>query len=424
MVSISTTSGHLTVVEVDGVIHARGIPYANARRYQNPTPVTTAGLSRDATRRGTVCFQSPSRLDSVTGPIVSDLKQSEDCLVLSVAAPVAADGLPVMVWFHGGAYMSGGGEAPKYDPDPLTKDGVVVVNVTYRLGGFGYLTPTGSAQCNLGLKDQIEALRWVSANITQFGGNPRNVTVFGQSAGGDSVLSLIASDITQGLFHRAIVQSAPIGLQQRRSALHDTAQHAYTGHFTDDPSSAPASEVLTAQTKVVAALRKARVLGGMPFGPVTGQTPLAANFDAALRDTAPLVELLIGHTKDDAAPFVFMNPKVMRLRRFGAIGRKLTAIIVSIATRRIFGVDNIRKTWLDAGGHVATYRFDWAPKDGTLGACHCLELPFLFGGDWSDAPMLGGQVPPERLTATMRQTWTSFAKSGVTGLHSDTLVFS
>ena len=203
------------VVDNDGVlVRARGIPYATAERFAAPVPVPDFQTPVNATVRGPACPQNESRLKFLNGRVAEDLAGSEACLVVSVTAPALADGLPVMVWLHGGAYQTGGGEAPKYDPDALVREGnVVVVNVTYRLGVFGYLVPDGAGVTNAGLRDQIAALKWVQRNIAAFGGDPSNVTVFGQSAGADSVVCLLVADGTEGLFHRAIMQSAPLGLR-------------------------------------------------------------------------------------------------------------------------------------------------------------------------------------------------------------------
>jgi para-nitrobenzyl esterase len=126
------------------LLRARGIRYGRADRFSAPHPIPPWSGVLDTTARGPACPQLPSRLEWVTGPVVDRLAMSEDCQVLSVTAPSDAIGLPVMVWFHGGAYVSGGGEAPKYDADDLARRGrVVVVRVTYRLGVLGYLSPTG-----------------------------------------------------------------------------------------------------------------------------------------------------------------------------------------------------------------------------------------------------------------------------------------
>ncbi|WP_256980373.1 carboxylesterase family protein [Rhodococcus sp. 14-2496-1d] len=418
-----TTSGDLEAVEADGLIHARGIPYATATRFRRPEPIDTPDTTRDATRRGPVCIQLPSRIDNVTGPMVDGLEQSEDCLVLSVTAPSVAEGLPVMVWLHGGGYVSGGGEAERYDADHLVREGVVVVSVTFRLGGFGYLTPKGSGDSNIGVEDQIAALRWVSINIARFGGDPRNVTLFGQSAGGDAVLALMACESAAGLFSRAIVQSAPLGLRSGRSALYDTARKAFAAHFRTDPATAPASDVLDAERAVTRAVRRFGAAGGMPFGPVAHLEPLAGDPDAALRRTAPGVELLIGHTRDDASPFVDVVSNMLWLNRFGIVSSVLTAPVVRLVTNLLFGVDGMVKMWHRAGGQVASYRIDWAPKGAPLGACHSIDLPLLFGDAWWDAPMLAGYAPPEALAAKVRRTWAAFAKEGVSGLPGRSMVF-
>jgi para-nitrobenzyl esterase len=144
------------LVDDDGVLtRARGIPYATSERFAAPMPAPTHTDALDATRRGSVCPQLPSRLESVTGPVVDGLAVSEQCQVLSVTAPSDGEGLPVMVWFHGGANLSGSGEAPIYDPDALVAEGRVVVTVSYRLAIFGYLNPNADGVGNLGLRDQI-----------------------------------------------------------------------------------------------------------------------------------------------------------------------------------------------------------------------------------------------------------------------------
>lgn len=415
-----TTSGDLVAIDVDGVTHARGIPYATATRFETAEPIDTPRITRDATRRGPACIQLPSQLDPVTGPMVDELAQSEDCLVLSVTAPTAAQNFPVMVWLHGGGYVSGGGEAQKYDADELAREGIVVVRVTFRLGGFGYLTPKGVGHSNLGVRDQIEALRWVSTNIGRFGGNPREVTLFGQSAGGDAILALMECESAEGLFSRAIVQSAPLGLRSGRAALYRTARKAFTDHFRTDPITAPASTVLDAEVAVTRAVRRFGAAGGMPFGPIGDREPMRAD---ALHRSAARVELLIGHTRDDAAPFVDIVSTALWLNRFGPISTALTAPVVRLVTTLLFGVDGMVKLWRRAGGRVATYRVDWAPSGAPLGACHCIELPLLFGDAWSNSPMLAGHAPPRELAARMRRTWADFARGGVAALPTPFLIF-
>jgi para-nitrobenzyl esterase len=342
---------------------------------------------------------------------------SEDCQVLSVTAPTDADRLPVMVWFHGGAYLSGSGEAPKCDADDLARTGrVVVVRVSSRLGVLGYLSPSGVD--NLGLRDQILALHWVRDNIATFGGDPERVTVFGQSAGGDSVFALMLCEQTTGLFHRAIMQSAPLGVRDGRDAM--------TAAMRAAAEAAATGEVLDAQTAAVAAAARYGLIGRLPFGPIMGLDPLpsAADADARLADVARRVELLIGYTRDDGAPFVALDPRAARLRRFGPPGRAVGRAAVAALTQRVFGrpARRLAKAWREYGGRSATFRVDWSP--GPWGACHCIELPLLFDTPpWSDAPMLGGRPVDARLAAAVRRNWSGFAHHGVAGLDSATMHF-
>ncbi|MEN0014831.1 MAG: carboxylesterase family protein [Solirubrobacteraceae bacterium] len=420
-VAIATTSGLLDVVRADGLVHARGVPYATAERFGAPEPVLTPDEPRDATRRGPACPQNPAGLESVLGPIASVLEQSEDCLVLSVVAPEDAEGLPVMVWLHGGAYVTGGGEAPKYDGDALAREGVVVVSVTSRIGVLGYLPPEGAGPDNLGLLDQLEALRWVASNIVAFGGDPLNVTAFGQSAGGDAVLALLATDDGPGLFRRGIVQSAPLGLREGRGPM-TRAMRAVVGERLSGAVDPTTRDVLDAQLAAVQAAATFGNLSGLPFAPIAGLPPFSAepgSFGRIAKD----VDLLIGNAAQDASPFVALDPRGARLGRLGPIGHRIRAAIVRRLTEQIFGIDRVVARWREAGGTVATYRFSWAPRGSELGACHCIELPALFGDAWAGAPLLAGETVPDALAAAIRGAWVAFARDGVRGLPSQMLTF-
>ncbi len=196
-----------------------GIRYAKPPlgdlRFAPPAALEPWSGTRDATEFGAACYQddSESRFVWRRGP----LRKSEDCLFLNVwtAASSATDGLPVMVWFHGGSHTSGAAHDKIFDGQTLARQGVVLVSVNYRLGAFGFLAhPAFAAESaqgaagNYGLLDKLAALRWVQENIAAFGGDPNNVTIFGQSAGSMSVCALMASAQSRGLFHKAIGQSA------------------------------------------------------------------------------------------------------------------------------------------------------------------------------------------------------------------------
>lgn len=424
----------LQAIENHGVVVARGIPYARADRFAAPELVSPGADVIDATERGPACPQRPSRLQDVTGLVVDGLTISEQCQVLSVTAPMDADGLPVMVWFHGGAYVSGGGESPKYDPQALVAEGqVVVVTVTYRLGIFGYLNIHDPYTQNLGLRDQICALQWVRDNISAFGGDPQRVTVFGQSAGGDSVMSLMLCPEAAGLFTRAILQSAPLGLPRERSAMAAAMSKAALASLAGVPAmEADIEQLLKAQVAALTAAQPFGRLGMMAYAPILGHAPLvsAEQFESQIADAAARVEILVGYTRDDGRPFVSMDPRGARAQRFGPLGTALTAVIGRTLTRAVFGRPAIElaRTWERAGGRSATFRVDWAPPRAPLGACHCIELPLLLGavGSWRDAPMLGPEprTADDDLGREMRSVWAGFAYDGVAALGQTQFVFA
>ncbi|WP_191301958.1 carboxylesterase family protein [Lentzea cavernae] len=372
----------------DGLVRARGIRYATASRFAAPQPLAWDGVR--SSERGPACPQPPSSLAAVVGNSVEGLSFDEHCHVLSVTAPADASGLPVMVWFHGGAYVTGSGESTKYDASLLAAEGVVVVSVSYRLGVFGYL------QDNLGLLDQLTALRWVRDNISAFGGDPSNVTAFGQSAGADSVYALMLVD-TENLFHRAILQSAPLGTRSPERADMTAALRS----SISVGASTSAEDVLAAQTAAVAEVGpKFAPSGGMPFAPVLDEVDLAA--------AASRVELLVGHTADDGSPYVQSREH----------WEAVTELVFALGAR------DLARDWAAAGGQVATYTFGWAPAGAPLGSCHCMDLPFLFDPDgWRGAGMLAGQEPDPVLAKTMRGVWTGFARNGMDALPSRSLEF-
>jgi para-nitrobenzyl esterase len=212
---VTADAGELEGLWLDGLRVFKGIPYAapplGDLRWRAPQPVAAWTGVRQAYIFGSACPQAASK-----DIVLADM--SEDCLTLNVWSPARQAGarLPVMVWLHGGAFETGGARMPIYDGSSLASKGVVIVTLNYRLGFFGFfghpqLTEEARAEgvptANYGLLDQIAALQWVKRNIEAFGGDPANVTLFGESAGGASVLALMTAPAGRGLFHKAIVQS-------------------------------------------------------------------------------------------------------------------------------------------------------------------------------------------------------------------------
>jgi para-nitrobenzyl esterase len=421
---LSTTLAGRRAERVGDVVVARAIPYATAERFTAPRPVHGGAPGEgptDAARRGPACPQLPSRLDRVTGPVVAGLAQSEDCQVLSVAAPADArpGELPVLAWLHGGAYLTGGGEAPKYDPARLAGETrTVVVTVTYRLGVFGYLPPSGATP-NLGLLDQLEAMRWIRREVAAFGGDPDRVTLAGQSAGADSAYCLLASGEAEGLAHGAILTSAPLGLRQGREAM-TAALQAVVDERLGERERLTTDDVLRVQAEVVDAARGFGLPGALPFAPSTGQGPLPdpSALDDALAGVARRVDLLVGWARDDAAAFVVDPPAT-------TLADPAVAELVAGVTEGVFAAParSLAQRWRSAGGRAVTFQVDAAPAGAPFGACHCIDLPHLFGTDWSDAPMLAGAEPDAAAGAAIRAAWATFARVGAAGLATDHLTF-
>jgi para-nitrobenzyl esterase len=327
-----------------------------------------------------------------------------------------------MVWFYGGAYVNGSGSSDVYDPTSLVVDGdVIVVTVNYRLGAFGYLGldlgDDGTADANLGVLDQLSGLRWVQRNIAGFGGDPRNITIFGQSAGGDSVAQLLAVREADGLYRRAIVQSAPLGLDSGRSRVARRLTASFVRALDGDPRTAPVDSVLAAQVRAMGGLRGHPLTVGMPFAPVPGVWPIppAAELRDRWRERAGQIDVLIGFARDDASPFLERVPILERLPR------RARDALTAVLTARIFGAPALRLARLLAtsGAHVFTYRFDWRPLGTRWGACHCIDLPFLWGDEqfWRGSPMLGGADwnDLDAYGRELRMSWAAFARTGDPG---------
>ncbi len=369
------------------------IRYATAGRFEEPIQ---AGFSAGTAvlAQPTGCPQGHFRLNFLMKE-PEPMILSEDCLFLNIWTPLRAGKYPVLVWIHGGAYVAGSGEEAAYDGGALCLQGnIVVVTISYRLGAFGYLYNEEDGICNLGMKDQIAALRWVKANIARFGGDADRITVAGQSAGGHSVAAIIAS-CNEPLFHKAIIQSAPLGMCTKRKdgkALYDMMLKA-----AGKPHKAlSADELLDVQNKVI---KQSRSM--MPFSPV------APDFSG--RVSVPSLEsVLITWQKDDASPFV-----ALALGHEDGFGSIIDRIATRAASRKVFALPAMRyaRALAAAGIPTETCCLDWHPKGSPFGACHCLELSLLFGSweRWQGARMLGqtSRREWEEKAIELRERWIS-----------------
>lgn len=393
---------------VDGdVVRASGIPYAGAGRFAPPRPAGTWEGTYAATEWSPQCPQLPSdTLETLLGYRSDARRTDENCQYLSVTMPNTAtpgDQLPVMVWFHGGSYVSGSGDMPIMDPAALVAEQhVIVVTVTYRLGLFGFLGGSGRPP-NLGLLDQMEALRWVQRNIGAFGGDPAQVTVFGQSAGGDAVAKLMATADASSLFTRAIIQSAPFGIDRGRGSMNE-AMYKVASTVEEDST---VDEVLGIQDDVSDAGAGFGMRSGMPFGAQYGWDPLPAEDEAeqAWDETAPAIDILIGHTSGEAEMFL---PR--------KLGRVLSRPLVKLLTYVIYGRGSRRfaRRHVRAGGRAHHYVISWSAPGSAWGPVHTIDLPLLFGDDgaWKDADLISGSTwaEVEPRAREVRAIWGSFAR--------------
>ena len=425
----------------DGRAVFKGIPYATAptgeRRWQSPQPVSNWSGVRGAMRYGAPCEQPAQGWnDSLIGA------QSEDCLYLNVWTPSLkpAARLPVMVWIHGGAFIGGAGTDAVFAGGELSKKGVVLVTLNYRLGIFGFFAHPAlsrnsvhQSSGNYGLEDQLAALDWVGNNIAAFGGDPKNVTVFGQSAGGMSVVVMLASPLTQGKFQRAIVESGAIlgGPPLRTLQEAESAGQQFAG--TDgipELRALPAADLMQRTGSYLASHRETR------FGPTIDQYVLNADtsavFDAHREHPLPLI---IGNNAREGFGRVGDEGLAEAIKRFygAAAGPALVSygieaatppspdpLLGSAANQWITDTSFRCSAVMTAAWHAATgapvysYQFEQSiPGKEADGAAHSYELPYVFGNLLSAGPLAGPYTAADRsLSSTIVDYWTNFAKNG------------
>jgi para-nitrobenzyl esterase len=403
------------------VIRATGIRYARAVRFQSPVPEPVSSADIHATEWSPACAQADHPFGmGLMNSSVRTLASTEDCLRLSVTVPDdvgAGDKRPVMVWIHGGSYVFGAGDAAIYDARALVEEqGVVVVSVTYRLGLLGFLGGAGGRAANLGLLDIIEALRWVKANVAAFGGDTDNITLFGQSAGGDAIAHLMIAEGAQDLFRRVIIQSAPLGISLGRRKMTE-AMMKIAAHVTPDAST---EDVILAQASVVSASQGFGWPAAMPFGTQYGHHPLPAekDLDAAWSRCARRFDVLIGLAAEEGSFFIPIMEPLRKLASLPLLGGTVRRVAIGAITRKVYAVaaDRFANRHARAGGSVYLYRIHWGSTTNRLGATHAIDLPLLFGDEptWRDADLVAGLswADVHASAQKVRALWSSFARTG------------
>ena len=460
-----TNTGKIRGTIDQGVNVFKGVPYAappiGANRFKPPLAVSPWTGVRDALEYGPRAMQDdnafnlpPALMKVFVG--FEPLPMSEDCLVLNVWTPALGDGRkrPVMFWCHGGAFIAGSGSSPWYNGTNLARKGdTVIVTINHRLGAFGYLhledlagkefASAGSA----GMLDIVAALGWVRDNIANFGGDPDNVTIFGESGGGAKVCVLMAMPAVHGLFHKAIVQSGPAVEMASREDASTTARQllgelGLSAAQAGELRKLPAERIASAQAAV---LKKVSMMSfanrrRVGFNPVVDGTHLPRGpFAPTAPELSARVPLMIGTNKDEMTLFFGLAPwldgmdeAAMRSRVAMFVGDRADAIVASyrsarpaaaprdivlaIATDQSMRIPSLviadRKAAQQSGA-VFVYMFTWETPvlEGRLKSPHALEIPFVF--DTLHTSKLAGDSPTRfALADKMSKAWLAFARSG------------
>jgi para-nitrobenzyl esterase len=481
----STASGEPVVQIAAGTLHGastgsaiafRGIPYARppvgALRWQPPQPPLSWQGVREAMQPGSACTQRTSGLTPFFAPMAqaygSDfeqpaIKSSEDCLYLDVWVPEwpLQRPLPVMVWLHGGSNTVGSGTQSTYDGVSLTRHGVLLVTLNYRLGALGFFShPELTAESphhssgNYGLLDQLAALNWVKQNIAQFGGDPDNVTLFGESAGAIDATRLMTSPLAAGLFKRVISESGPAFESGQTLSQAEVFGSAVSALASGDAQSTPLEKLRALPATEVEALvlkAKERLPTDITAATVDGWVLPLSPQQAFLAGSIQKVDLLIGLNARELSAFRLSAAAVAKssgspnsvaesagLKRFTQAARPYfggwtnPAIAVyfgKILLNKDAGLDGAANDLIGAcpvgavaslthaaGQHVFVYRFDRTiPGKGEaiLGAFHSMEVPYVFGSlrdrEWQWLPSTADDASLSELLQTY---WTNFAKAG------------
>lgn len=438
-----------------------GIPYTQPPqgelRWQPPRALAPWHSPLRAFTFGMPAAQPPSPLFKVEGPN-GEAPEGEDCLTLNIYSPPAAaesDQLPVMLWIHGGSFYMGAGSQEIYSGRHLAASGrAIVVTFNYRLGALGFLRLADisdiPASGNEALLDQVAALEWVRENIAAFGGDPDNITLFGESAGAMCIAALLAAPRCRGLFRRAIVQSGnPCAMQTPERANH--LAEAFLGYLEksgEPPLRASVQSLLRAQQGILSDPRMEQSWGQLPFKPVLDGELLTTEPMIALQGGGGAdVSLMLGNNLDEWNLFsatdagsMMLDDAQIRSRLEWLLPRNvLDPILAHYYQRARSMTDNPWPEWSRAWNLMLTdmvftlpgirllkahggrrYHYQFAQPlaaQPLLGACHAVELGYVFGthGEETLQSLYGGETAAHSLSESMREAWLNFAECGDPG---------
>ena len=454
-----TANGKVAGYIQDGVTIFKGIPYAKANRFEAPVQADSWEGIRSCRQYGPVSPQG-ARSGWANDEIAfafnwNDGVQGEDCLRLNVWTP-ALDSRkrPVMVWLHGGGYSAGSGqELPSYDGTSLAfAEDVVVVSINHRLNVLGFLDLSAYGEkyaksANAGLLDIVASLKWVRDNIAAFGGDPSNVTIFGQSGGGGKVTTLLATPCAKGLFHKAIVQSGSMlrtmeSKYSRKIGIATVRNLGLDASSIDKISEVPYGELLAAGEKAIAQVKAEADRDGVAsfiFGwapTVDGDVLPSQPFDPQAPAISADIPMIIGTTRHEFSMTTYVpalrnagreevigilkgrygegTERFLELFAKAYPGSKPADMLDADFVFRPSAIEQALRKSLQGAAPVYMYMFNWESPvlDGILRSTHCMEIPFVFNNADRHASMTGGGAQAMKLASKMSHCWAEFARCG------------
>ena len=454
-----TANGKVAGYIQDGVTIFKGIPYAKANRFEAPVQADSWEGIRSCRQYGPVSPQG-ARSGWANDEIAfafnwNDGVQGEDCLRLNVWTP-ALDSRkrPVMVWLHGGGYSAGSGqELPSYDGTSLAfAEDVVVVSINHRLNVLGFLDlsaygETYAKSANAGLLDIVASLKWVRDNIAALGGDPSNVTIFGQSGGGGKVTTLLATPCAKGLFHKAIVQSGSMlrtmeSKYSRKIGIATVRNLGLDASSIDKISEVPYGELLAAGEKAIAQVKAEADRDGVAsfiFGwapTVDGAVLPSQPFDPQAPAISAEIPMIIGTTRHEFSMTTYVpalrnagreevigilkgrygegTERFLELFAKAYPGSKPADMLDADFVFRPGAIEQALRKSLQGAAPVYMYMFNWESPvlDGILRSTHCMEIPFVFNNADRHASMTGGGAQAMELASKMSHCWAEFARCG------------
>ena len=441
----NTSLGAIRGFTEDGVDTFLGIPYSDPlsseNRFCSPNPIQPWSDIIDATKNGPIPPQRPSRLARVMGDFTAPY--NEDCLTLNIWSPSAKkENLPVIFWIHGGAFVSGSGSLDWYSGKSFARNqGIILIGINYRLGALGFLCHPDISSGNQGIEDQILALEWVNQNIKFFGGDPKNVTVMGQSAGAISTYALLANKKARHFIKNVIFQSGRFNSFETTDVASEKAEKfaKIAGVPVKDLKTTPLEKLLDTQSSLA---KEEAVFAStnIPFLPVIdGDTILKTIHSDALNGAAGK-RIILGSTHDEMHAFISGNTEIenasqkqitevfkrelgdnwemilQECRKRAPYATAMEILSMGLNIANFEGqTAKLAVNFSEKGIDTWLYRFDWKGQDSQFGACHCIELPFIFNTfkEWSP-PMIAGLKLSEgkMLSYILQKTWATFAKNG------------